>query len=416
LTILDINTTSDPCQAKLGDLLDKTPLATELDEIFDCVPFQCLERAILARRTRAFSPLGRFGYPIPVLLKAYLAGYILGVRNTNDLLRRLQDDPMLRLICGLNAAGKPPCRRTFLRFIKKLLDHQDLVDRCLDEITSKLHGLLPEFGKVVAMDPTPVHSHSNPDNRKVRSDPQADWVYKEGNERKKWVWGYRLHLLVDANYELPIAKETTIADEGEKAVALPLLRKAKAELPWFTPKAIIADKGYDKYEIFEAIAKEFDADPIIKLAPKSAKEPPEITGSSVAPYCPGGLPLIYRSRDKNKGLQYQCPEKARRATCPLAEKCPIKVIWVRPVHDYRRFGYRIHRGTEEFEKIYRKRVATERVNSRLKDKRRLDSHCFRGLNKIDLHCTLSLIAMNAMALAKVKSGRLSEMRVTARRI
>jgi hypothetical protein len=101
---------------------------------------------------------------------------------------------------------------------------------------------------------------------------------------------------------------------------------------------------------------------------------------------------------------------------PLAEKCPIKMIWVRPVHDYRRFGYRIKRGTEEFETIYRKRVAVERVNSRLKDKRRLDSHCFRGLDKINLHCTLSVLAMNAMALVKVKTGPAQELRVTARRI
>jgi hypothetical protein len=269
---------------------------------------------------------------------------------------------------------------------------------------------------MVAMDSTPVHSHSNPDNRKVISDPQAGWVYKESNEKKRWVWGYRLHLLIDASYELPIAKATTTASDGEKTVAIPLLRKAESDFSWFRPEAVIADKGYDKYAIFETIVKELTADPIIKLSPKSADEPPEITGSSVAPYCPGGLPLIYRSWDKSKGLQYQCPEKARRAICPLAEKCPIRTIWVKPVHDYRRFGYRIKRGTEEFEEIYRKRVAMERVNSRLKDKRRLDSHCFRGLNKIDLHCTLSLIAMNAMALAKVKSGRLSEVRATTRRV
>lgn len=415
MTIYNNSANADHCQASLGELLEKTPLATELDAIFDCVSYRELENAILARRTRAFSPLGRFGYPIPTLLKAYLAGYVLGVKSTNDLIRRLQEDPVLTTVCGFDYK-KPPCRRTFIRFVKKLLEHQDLIDNCLNEITTRLSQLLPKFGEVVAIDPTPVHSHSNPDNKKVKSDPEADWVYKEGHERKKWVWGYRLHLIVDSTYELPVAKQTTVADDGEKAVALPLLRKAKSSLSWFNPKAIIGDKAYDKYQIFEGIVKEFGADPIINLSPKSAEEPPEITGSSAAPYCPGKLPLIYRGWDKNKGLKYQCPERAGRAVCPLAEKCPLKMMWVRPIHDYRRFGYRVRRGTDEFTDLYHRRVAVERVNSRLKDKRRLDDHCFRGLKKIDLHCTLSVMTMNAMALAKVKAGQAHALRLTARRI
>jgi hypothetical protein len=415
LTIYYDNANTESCQAKLGELLVRTPLATELDEIFNCVSYRELEEAILAKRTRAFNPLGRFGYPIPALLKAYLAGYILGVRSTNDLMRRLQEDPLLATVCGFDYRN-PPCRRTFIRFWKKLVENKPLLDSCLNEITTKLGQSLPGFGTVTAMDATPVRSHSNPDNRKVVSDAKADWVYKEGNEKKKWVWGYRLHLLVDANYELPIAMQVTVADEGEKIIAMPLLHKAKSQLPSFHPKAVICDKGYDKGKIFESIVKEFDADPIIKLARKREHEPPEISGSSAAPCCPGGLPLIYRSWDKRKGLQYQCPEKARRAICPLAEKCPIKIIWIKPVHDYRRFGHRIKRGTDEFEKLYHKRVSVERVNSRLKDKRRLESHCLRGLEKIDLHCTLSVLTMNAMALSKIQAGRLDEIRFSTRKV
>jgi len=414
LTIYDGTTVLDERQVSLGTLLETTPLATELEDVFNCVNYKELEHAILTPRTRAFSPLGRFGYSVSSLLRAYVAGYVLGVKNTNDLLRRLQEDPILATVCGFDYE-KPPCRRTFIRFTKRLIEHQDLLDKCLSQITTKLSESLPDFGKYVAVDATPVHSHSNPDN-KVISDTEAGWVIKEGNEHKKWVWGYRLHLVVDANYELPIAKETTVYNEGEKAVAIPLLNKAKSEFPWFKPQAVICDKGYDSSAIYEAIAKEFDADPIINMHGRAGGESPEITGSSAAPCCPGGLPLIYRSWDKNKGLQYQCPEKAGRAICPLAEKCAIKMMWVKPVHDYRRFGYRIKRGTEEFTAIYRKRVAVERVNSRLKDKRRLDSHCLRGLQKLNLHCTLSVIAMNAMALVKAQTGQFSEVRCSSRKV
>ncbi len=348
------------------------------------------------------------------MLRADLAGYVRGVKNTNDLLRRLQEDPVLATVCGFNYE-KPPCRRTFIRFTKRLMEHQDLLDKCVSQITTKISKSLQDFGKHVAVDATPVHSHSNPDNRTV-SDPQAGWVYKEGNERKRWVFGYRLHLVVDATYELPIAKETTVYNEGEKAVVIPLLNKAKSEFPWFNPQAVICDKGYDSSAVYEAIVKELGADPIINIRGRAGGESPEITGSSAAPCCPGGLPLIYRSWDKDKGLQYQCPAKAGRAICPLAEECSIKTMWIKPVHDYRRFGYRIKRGTDEFSAIYRKRVSVERVNSRLKDKRRLDSHCFRGLQKLNLHCTMSVLAMNAMALAKIQSGQLLDIRSSTRKV
>lgn len=411
MTIINPNTDTELCQCSVAALASQTPVATELDEIFECIPYKELEQTVLAARTRAFSPLGRSGYSLPVMLKAYLAGYVFGVRSTNDLIRRLQDDPVFGLVCGFDISQKPPCRKTFSRFIRKLAKHQALIDRCLNQIATKLHDLLPGFGDEVAIDPTPVHSHSK-GNKKVISDPDAGWMVKAGGERKKWAWGLRLHLLVDANWELPIAKDVTSPKDGEKKVILPLLRKTKSELTWFNPTVVIGDKGYDKYEVFEKIVKEFDAEPVIK----HANPLPEITGSPAAPICPAGLCLIYRSWDKNKGLQYQCPEKAGKASCPLAERCRLKTIWIHPVRDYRRFGYRIARNSEGWQELYHRRVAVERTISRLKDKRRLNSHCFRGVKMVNLHCSLAIIVMQAMALAKVKAGQFDTLRASVRKI
>jgi hypothetical protein len=415
LTTCDDNIQVDTRQATLDALLNNTPLTSELDNIFNCISFRDLENAILANRTRAFSPLGRFGYSIGSLLKAFIAGYIIGVKNTNDLIRRLQEDPVISTICGFDYK-QPPCKRTFIRFSKKLLQHQDLIDKCLDEVIDKLGKILPNFGKTVAVDATPVHSHSNPDNSKVVSDPTAGWVFKQGNEKTKWVYGYRLHLVTDTTYELPIAKETTAVKDTEKDVVLPVLRKAKSHFSWFNPDAVICDKGYDSSTVFNGIVEEFNADPIIKIRQSSAQQTREITGSPSAPICPGGLPLIFKQWHHIKGMYYQCPEHVGRAICPLPEKWAIKVTWVKPGNDYRHFGYRIKRGTKEFDDLYSQRTSAERVNSRLKDKRRLDTHCSRGLEKINLHCTLSVLAMNAMALAKVKNGDLHQIRCSSRKV
>ena len=126
--------------------------------------------------------------------------------------------------------------------------------------------------------------------------------------------------------------------------------------------------------------------------------------------------MVYRGWDKNKGIQYECPERAGKAICPLLIKCGLKTVWVKPVHDYRRFGYRIKRGTEEWKEFYRKRVSIERVNSRLKETRRLEAHCFRSFDRINIHTTLSVLVMQAVALAKAKAGQVDDIRVCVRQV
>ncbi len=102
--------------------------------------------------------------------------------------------------------------------------------------------------------------------------------------------------------------------------------------------------------------------------------------------------------------------------CPLEQECGLKMVWVRPVHDYRRFGYRVKRGTEEWERLYRKRGSIERTYSRLKQTRRLEGHCFRGYDSINIHATLSVLVMQATALSRARTGHMDELRVCVRQV
>lgn len=377
--------------------------------MFACVPYRSLLDTLIAEKTRAFSPLGRPGYSTDSLLRAILASFHLHIGNTAALVRRLREDPILAVTCGLDPRDIPS-RSTLSRFQKKLGEHGDLVHQCMAPIGGELKSALPGFGTNVVVDSTPVPSYSNPDKRIV-SDPEAGWIAKGGAEKHKtWVFGYRLHLVVDADYELPIACTFSLAKTQDMQAMLPLLRKARSLLPWFSPEAVIADKGYDSGDNHESIVQEFDASPIIPLSARAGGPPHEITGSSAAPCCPKGFPLIYRSWDKKKGVQYSCPARAGRVVCPITHDCSLKVVWVRPVHDFRRFGHRIKRGTQEYEELYDKRPAIERVNGRLKNHRRLESHCFRGFDGISIHGTLAVLVMQAMALAKVRAGRIDEVR------
>jgi hypothetical protein len=196
LTIFHAATKEAESQTSLGGLASYTPLATELGEIFNCIPYKKLTKAMENDRTkRYFSPLGRPNFPFETLIKAYLAGYILGVKSTNDLIRRLQENPVLALVCGFNLTKPLPHRTTFNRFSNKLIKYQVLVDECLNEVTSRLHDLIPDFGRIVAIDATPIHSHSHP-NKNPISDPEAGFVYKGGAQGKyKWGFGYYFHLV-----------------------------------------------------------------------------------------------------------------------------------------------------------------------------------------------------------------------------
>lgn len=396
-----------------------SPLAEELEGIFASIQYQELLRAILQERTRAFSPLGRFGYPLEWLLKGVVASHYLGVKSTAAIVRRLQEDEVLALTCGFDPENIPH-RTTFSRFIGKLRRYQHLLDACLNQAATELSQLLPGFGEIVAVDSTPVRTHSNP-NKETKSDPQGGWIVKEGDgEHKKYIFGYKLHLITDVKYELPVYKKQTKAEVQDVEMMLPPLKEAREVLPWFAPKAVIGDRGYDSHDNFEGIVKDFQADPIIPLIAKGGGSVPEVTGTPAAPVCAAGLPLIYRGWDKSRGLKYQCPEAAGKASCPILLGCtladPKRILWVRPVHDYRRFGFRIKRGTDEWKEIYRKRVSAERCFSGLKDFRRLEDHCFRYFDRINTHTTLSVLTMQAMALAEAKAGRTNRVRVRARQV
>jgi len=396
----------------------RSPLGEELEGIFASIPYKELLNAILLERTRAFSPLGRLGYPLEPLLKGIVASHYLGVKSTSAIVRRLQEDEILALICGFDPDDIPHYK-AFCRFIKKLRRFQHLLDACLNQTTTELKGFLPGFGEVVAVDSTPVRSHSNP-NKKPISDPQAGWIPKEtGGEREEWHFGYKLHLITCVEHKLPVYKKLTMADVQDVEFLLPPLKEAREVFRWFNPSAIISDRGYDSHDNFKGVVEDLQADPIIGLIAKGGGDVLEISGTPAAPVCAAGLPLIYRGWDKDRGLKYQCPEVARKAYCPMPLKCdlgnPKRTLWVQPVHDYRRFGWRIKRGTDEWKALYRKRVpAVEHVNSRLKETRRLEAHCFRTFDKINTHTTLSVLVMQAAALAKAKAGRMDELRVCVR--
>ena len=97
--------------------------------------FSNLEDSALLSRLQEYRPTGRQGYPLKALWQAYVASFILNLPHTNALIRRLEDDPDSRDLCGFGAL---PHRTTFNRFIQRLSHHSDLVKAALANLTNRL--------------------------------------------------------------------------------------------------------------------------------------------------------------------------------------------------------------------------------------------------------------------------------------
>ena len=387
----------------------KSPLIAELESLFAALP-----SAKLIARLREYRWTGRPGYSMEALWRAFVASFFLNLPHTNALIRRLQDDPLLREVCGFG--DLLPSRWTFNRFLSRLSKHLDLVDECLSQVTDALRERLPGFGDTLAVDSSTVRSHSNP-NKPEPSDPEASWTAKQSTKRRgqDWFFGFKLHLMVDATWELPVASYVTTAKESDTKHLLPLLAKAKDRHGWFKPKYVAADKGYDATTNYRGIVEVFNAIPIILIRRRHAGAAPDIYDEHGVPHCLGKVPMRLVGRDAERGALFRCRSegchfkgKSKATDCDAEE-------WVKPSNDYRLFC-EIPRSTPEWQALYNKRTSVERVFSRLKETRRLERHCLRGLPKVSLHAMLSVLVLQADALAKVQADRLGELRVCSRKV
>ncbi len=89
---------------------------------------------------------------------------------------------------------------------------------------------------------------------------------KKGKKRDMYYWfGYKLHLVVDTLYELPISFVLTPANESDTLQMETLLKKAGADQVETRPQAVIADKGYDSHDNYQFIFGRCKSAPIIPI-------------------------------------------------------------------------------------------------------------------------------------------------------
>ena len=248
--------------------------------------------------------------------------------------------------------NEPPYGIAVLSMFRKRVGPERLM-RIVDQAVELLVRKGRIKGEALALDSTFIKAHSR--RSLDNRTGYSDPESRVGRAVKFRDLGYRLHLAVDCRSEMPVAMTVASANENEKKHSLKLLENASLHLK---PRKLLADPQYSSQNLRDAALRQ------------------------------GTIPVIPYPRNQMKGV-----------------KGILRID--------RRFK---SHGPQPFRRAYRKRVAVERVFSRLKNLAGLTQHNLRGLAKITFHAQLCLLIMLFTAQAAVnthKPGRSRSIRYFA---
>lgn len=414
----------------LGDLQRLSLLLTH-------VPDEPLMRHLESQRGR-----GRDDYPIRAVWNSVLAGVVYQHPSIESLRRELMRNAQLRQLCGFDLCkgmDAVPSSNAYTNFLALLMTHLDRIDALFYDLVDKLKAVLPDFGKTLAIDSKAIGSRS----RKVSPQPAPDGrgeadadtgvkTYK-GKRKDGTLWesvkswfGFKLHLIVDADYEMPVDYTVTPASASDIVVGRQMLDAMAEHRPELLENADYwcGDKGYDDTKLITTLWDEYGIKPIIDIRDQwkidGARLVHDQTNVShdykggVFCHCP--LEWIKRSMpyggfEKDRGtLKYRCPAKHYGLDCKGRDRCCISDSIRIPIDSNPRIFTPLPRSSYKWQTLYNKRSSVERVNGRFDESFGFEKHFIRGQKKMKLRCGLALIVMLGMAYGRIKEKQPDKLR------
>ena len=412
---------------QLGDL-------ERLKLVFETLPDESLMRILEKERGN-----GRNDYPIRAMWHTYLSRLLLIHRSDSSMMRELTRNAQLRYLCGYTSLSEVPKPHNYSRFLKTLLRHKKEITEIFAELVRQLYEEIPDFGKATALDSKDIDSFASRENKNTtkdgRRDVDAQWgkkVYKGiGKDGKPWekvkkCFGYKVHLLVDSDYELPIHYQVTPANTSDVNQGYDMIHELDTpKSPYILKRMdyLTADKGYDSVG-FQNLLREKDITPIIDTRKMWRVETEkEVPGYSNVYYNESGEVFCYSPikgtrhcmandgyEKKRKCLRKKCPAQAYGIPCCEQENCPVRGVVRIPLQTDERIFTEVDRSSYKWQRLYNARTSVERVNSRLDLQLGFEQHTIRGQEKMDLEVCSALICMNALALGRYRQNREDLMR------
>ena len=386
---------------------------------------------------------GRDEFPIRAMWNSILAGVVFQHISVESLRRELSRNAQLRFMCGFTRKKGVPAAYVYSRFFKKLFEKEEMINEIFDQLVNELEKLLPEFGKNLAIDGKAISSLSTGDNKNKKEDGRrdldADWAKKEykgvredgtpWSKVVKW-FGYRIHLIVDADYELPVAFEVTKASTSEVKQAHKMIENLDKKHPELIEacETFEGDRGYDDSKLNMILWDDYAIKPVIDIRNmwKDGEKTHQLLDYENVVYnykgnvycvcmdtgvqremCVGGFE---KDRKEHGTLRKLCPAMQYGIECKYMDKCLVKQGIRIDIEVDRRVFTPIDRASYKWEKTYNKRTSVERVNSRLDESFGFEKHYIRGKKKMKVRCGIALCVMLAMAVGRIKQNQADKMR------
>ncbi|MBP7510106.1 MAG: transposase [Prolixibacteraceae bacterium] len=385
----------------------------------------------------------RNDYPIEAMWNSILAGIIFAHPTTASLIRELKRNAELRQVCGFNpllCEDAVPSKDAYYRFFTKLIKYQNIIDEILHSNIEKLKKLLPDFGKDLAMDGKAIISYRKDDKDAdlgFKKESVPDNELKSGEHTISWL-GYKLHMICDSKYELPVSFKVTKASKHESPYLKTMLREISERHTGLLKrtKTFSADRGFDDGEDKQYIYEKYGISPIIparNLSKKMEMIPIDETKSDTIYYSGTGQvfckiqpfklgeeysPMQCHGYEKDRGtLKFRCPAAAYGKKCEnqgccrsmIKDKGFGRIVRI-PINKDPRLFLPIYSHSKKFKREYNKRTSTERVFSRIDNMFGFEEHRIFGLKRTQLKVALTMIAMTSTAIGYIKSGEEEKIR------
>ena len=461
------------------DEVDRLSDLRRLRLVLDALPDTEIIRALWAERKN-----GRNEYPVAAMWRALIAGIVFGHPSIESLIRELNRNSSLLALCGFSpvplqrragyriepgegSAGvtaidsppRSPAPRSFnfsrfLSNVVRLEERRGLISGMIEQMRGELMKLLGDFGENLGYDGKAMESHSTGQRSRRTgeiSDPEADWGKHEysgvDSNGKQWTkiktwFGYRLHIIADTRYELPVAfslRKASVSEAGELDRMTELLFTKDPEIRKRC-RYFSADRGLDGAELKKKFWDDYRIRPIIdnrELWRQEKRGQSYVEGRKImrplgsvhdnifyteraqiwcrCPLSGTERKMAFSGFESRRGtLKFRCPAAVYGVGCEGWEKCHRdagcktngygRVIRV-PLERDRRIFTPTPCGSVSWRRAYRSRGAMERINSRIEGSFGFERHYIRGRAKMNARVGIALVVMMALAVGHIKAGR-----------
>jgi len=432
MAIIQKNLFSWQMLEELGDLERLQPVIEVLED-------ERLMRLLEEKRGK-----GRDDYPVRAMWNSILAGVVYEHDSIESLRRELSRNGDLLGLCGFETIkGKEavPTSSAYSRFLNKLMKHSGEVEKIFDNLVKALSEELPGYGNRLGIDAKAIDSHAGRKSKKKKKDGRRDldadtgvkryWVEKKDGSKwekiKSW-FGYKLHVIADAEYDLPVSFKVTRASRSDMKELKPMVKSLKEKHKNIIEacNTLVADKGYDSTENNKFLWDEYEIKPVIAIRDTWQDDKTRLFEDKVdnIVYDEGGKvycydmntlekrELTYQGFEKERGcLKYRCPLKAVGLECSAEDKCGNgrssdygRIVRI-ALGKNRRIFTPLARSSYKFKNEYKKRSSIERIFSRLDVSFGFENHYIRGKKKMELRCSLAMIVMLSMALGRIRQNK-----------